>query len=89
MRQESTKTSLFALFMGILLRDSLLGIPKVASIINPDKAIPAVLPESIDRIIEITKIFPDQVKKLEKPLLQKLVQQMPSVLIEKNNLKIR
>jgi protein TonB len=48
--------------MGILLCASLLDIPKVVSIINPDKAIPAVLPESIDRIIEITKIFPDQVK---------------------------
>lgn len=87
LRQESAKTSLFALFMGILLCASLLSIPRIVSIMNPDKAIPALIPESIDRIIEITKVFPDQVKKIEKPIVQKIVQQKPAVLIEKQQLK--
>jgi protein TonB len=86
LRQESAKTSLFALFMGLLLCASLLSIPGIVSLINPGKAMPALIPESIDQIIKVTKIFPSEVKKIEKPVLPKVIQQKSAVIIEKQQL---
>lgn len=87
LRQESVKTSLFALFIGILLCASLVGIPKIISLLNPATNIHAATPESLDQIIEVTKIFPNQVKQIEAPVLPKAIQQKPSVVIEKHQLK--
>jgi protein TonB len=86
LRQESAKTSLFALFLGLVLCASLLSIPRIVGLINPRIALPALIPDSIDQIIKVTKIFPNEVKKIEKPVLPKVIQQKSAVLVEKQQL---
>jgi hypothetical protein len=49
-RQESAKTFLFAL-LWVYYYALPLSIPRIVSLINPRKAIPALIPESIDQII--------------------------------------
>ena len=45
LRQENTKTSLFALFMGVLLLTSAISIPMVYNYLNPDHRIPSLVPD--------------------------------------------
>ena len=45
LRQENTKTSLFALFMGVLLLTSAICIPMVYNFMNPDHRIPSLVPD--------------------------------------------
>jgi protein TonB len=45
LRQENTKTSLFALFMGVLLLTSAICIPMVYNFLNPDHRIPSIMPD--------------------------------------------
>lgn len=83
LRQESAKTSFIALFMGILLCASLVSIPSIVGLLSPEKALPELIPDTIDQIIQVTKNFPNQVKKIEQPALPKVIQQKPAVFIEK------
>ena len=87
LRQESAKTSFTALFMGILLCASLVSIPTIVGLLSPEKALPELIPDTIDQIIQVTKIFPNQVKKIEQPALPKVIQQKPAVLVEKQQFK--
>jgi protein TonB len=43
LRQESTKTSLFALFMGVLLLSAAISIPMAYNYLNPDHPIPSLI----------------------------------------------
>jgi protein TonB len=70
LRQESAKTPCLH-FYGLLLFASLASIPKIMSLLNPEKKIYTLTPESIDQIIQVTKIFPNQVKKLNNPFYRK------------------
>jgi protein TonB len=45
LRQENTKTSLFALFIGVLLLTSAISIPMVYNYLNPDHRIPSLVPD--------------------------------------------
>lgn len=45
LRQENTKTSLLALFMGVLLLTSAICIPMVYNFINPEHRIPSIIPD--------------------------------------------
>jgi protein TonB len=45
LRQENTKTSLFALFMGVLLLTAAICIPMVYNYLNPDHRIPSLVPD--------------------------------------------
>lgn len=83
LRQESAKTSFIALFMGVLLCASLVSIPSIVGLLSPEKALPELIPDTIDQIIQVTKIFPNQVKKIEQPALPTVIQQKPAVLIER------
>jgi protein TonB len=87
LRQESAKTSLFALFMGLLLCASLLSIPGILSLISPVKTTPALLADSMDQIITVTKIFPNEIKKIEKPVLSKVIEQKSAVIIAQKKFK--
>ncbi|WP_016989243.1 energy transducer TonB [Flavobacterium sp. ACAM 123] len=87
LRQESAKTSLFALFMGLLLCASLLSIPGILSLISPVKTTPALLADSMDQIITVTKIFPNEIKKIEKPVLSKVIEQKSAVIIAQKKIK--
>ncbi|TRX36551.1 hypothetical protein FNW52_08055 [Flavobacterium sp. ZT3R18] len=45
LRQENTKTSLFALFIGVLLLTSAISVPVVYNYLNPDHRIPSLVPD--------------------------------------------
>ncbi|WP_264566792.1 energy transducer TonB [Flavobacterium sp. N3904] len=45
LRQENTKTSFFALFMGVLLLTAAISIPMVYNYLNPDHRIPTLVPD--------------------------------------------
>ena len=45
LRQENTKTSFFALFMGVLLLTAVISIPMVYNYLNPDHRIPSLVPD--------------------------------------------
>ncbi len=65
LRQESAKTSLFALFLGILLCASLMSIPRILSYLHVEKSITVDILDPIDKIIQVTTIVPPQLKKIE------------------------
>lgn len=45
LRQENTKTSFYALFMGVLLLTAAISIPMVYNYLNPDHRIPLLVPD--------------------------------------------
>ncbi|EIA10462.1 energy transducer TonB [Flavobacterium frigoris] len=65
LRQESSRTSLFALFIALLLCASLMGIPPILSFFNVENNSPAEIQEPLDRIIQVTTIAPPLIKKIE------------------------
>jgi protein TonB len=69
LRQENTKTSLFALFMGVLLLTSAISIPMVYNYLNPDHRIPTVLPELPPIVVvNVDPYVPPQSKQEEAPM---------------------
>jgi protein TonB len=85
LRQQSAKTSYFALLIGILLCASLVTVPQIMRTIFPDKIIPDVLPQIKDRIIEVTRIFPDELKPI-KPAAPKPIQAHPAAVLNSKQL---
>ena len=67
LRRESAKTSIMALFMGILLLTSALSIPIILNYFNPEKRI--TLPDFTNTIVNVTDIIPNQLQEIEKPVL--------------------
>ena len=63
LRQENTKTTFFALFMGVSLLTAALCIPKIYSYLNPEHRITTIIPES--PVIEVSPydpIIPNETK---------------------------
>jgi protein TonB len=77
LRQESSKTSLFALFMGLLLCASLMAIPPILSFFNVEKGINVETLDTLDKIIQVTTIAPPQIKKIEAQIPVKTLAQKP------------
>jgi protein TonB len=77
LRQESSRTSLFALFMGLLLCASLMAISPIISFFNVEKSIAVEILDPIDKIIQVTTITPPQIKKIEKQIPIKSLAQKP------------
>lgn len=67
LRRESGKTSIMALFMGILLLTFALSIPVILNYFNPAIGIP--LPEFTNTILNVTDIIPNQLREIERPAL--------------------
>lgn len=63
LRKESTKTSLMALFMGVLFLSAALSIPVIINYFNPDKSISIRIPEFTNTVVQLTDIIPNQVEK--------------------------
>jgi protein TonB len=57
LRQESTKTSLIALFMGVTLLVGAISIPALVSIINPETAVTAIEPDLTNTLVKITDVY--------------------------------
>ncbi|MBG6110660.1 protein TonB [Flavobacterium sp. CG_9.10] len=85
LRQESTKTSLFALFMGLLLLASALSIPLVINHFYPDNRITIPIPEFMTPI-EIIEVAPNEIKKIDKPVLPEVKTPNTAIPIESNQL---
>jgi hypothetical protein len=62
LRQESTKTSLTALFMGVLFLSGALSIPVIISYLNPNKGITIGIPEFTNTVVQLTDIIPNQLE---------------------------
>ncbi len=77
LRQESSKTSIFALFMGLLLCVSLMSIPRILSVFSPTTIIPpdTIIPS--ERIIELSDIFTEKTKPVAEPVAPKIIEQKP------------
>jgi protein TonB len=73
LRQENSRTSLFALFMGLLLCATLM-------------AMPVEIQEPLDRIIQLTTIAPPEIKKIEKQIPIATVAKKPTKLPLKKQL---
>jgi protein TonB len=86
LRQESSRTSLFALFTGILLCASLMAIPRVLSYFNSRTNIAVAINKPLDRIIQLTAIAAPQIKQIEKQISIKTVLQKPVALPLKKQL---
>ena len=67
LRRESAKTSIMALFMGILLLTSALTIPVILNYFNPENSI--TLPDLTNTIVNVTDIIPNQLQEIEKTVL--------------------
>ncbi|PRZ28289.1 energy transducer TonB [Flavobacterium granuli] len=85
LRKESTRTSVFALFIGILLCASLMSVPRVLSYFNVGKEISVTIPK-LDQIIHITNIVPNIIKKKQNPIPPKASQQKAIAIIDKKQL---
>ena len=86
LRQESSRTSLFALFMGLLLCATLMAIPKVLNYFDLGKNMPVEIQEPLDRIIQLTTITPPEIKKIEKQIPIATVAKKPTKLPLKKQL---
>lgn len=75
LRQESTKTSLTALFMGVTLLVGAISIPTLVSIFNPETTFTPIEPDFTDKIVQITDVYPNktQPKKALPPLKTKSI----------------
>ena len=62
LRQESTKTALTALFMGILFLLGALSIPIIIAYLNPNKGITIGIPELTNTVVQLTDIIPNQLE---------------------------
>lgn len=85
LRQQSAKTSYYALLMGIVFCASLASVPRILSAIFPNKTIPAVLPQIKDQILEVTRIFPDEVKQIA-PVLPEPIEAQPAAVVSTKQL---
>lgn len=85
LRQDSAKTSYFALFIGVLLCASLVIIPQVFGKLFTDKVIQDVLPTIKDQIIEVTKVYPAAVKPVV-PIAPKPSQVQPASVVKTKQL---
>jgi protein TonB len=79
LRQENTKTSLFALFMGVSLLTAAISIPMVYNYLNPDHRIPSLVPDLPPVVVvDITPYVPPQAKveesmpEVKKPITQNI-----------------
>ncbi|PZX92969.1 hypothetical protein DOS84_13965 [Flavobacterium aquariorum] len=68
LRQENTKTSFFALFMGVSLLTAVISIPMVYNYLNPEHRIPSLVPDLPPVVVvDFTPYVPPQAK-VEEPM---------------------
>lgn len=85
LRQDSGKTSLTALFIGVLLCATVVCIPKVVGLFHTSSTITPASPlDPIERIIEITNIIPPVSEPIrEMPAVRSMVEKTPELAIKK------
>lgn len=82
LRQEATKTSLRALFMGILLLASLFSIPTLISHFSPNNSVTAIIPDFSNTVVQLSDIIPNQILETQKQVLPEIKKQNPEAAVE-------
>jgi protein TonB len=83
LRRESVKSSLTALFMGLLLIASFAGIASIVNYFNPEIKPEITIPDFSDTIIHVTDIV---LQEIEKPVLPEVKSQATEAVIMKDQL---
>jgi protein TonB len=78
LRLNSSKTSLFALFMGLLLCAALMTIPKVLTLFSTNSVPTTEIIDPVERIIQISTVVPPVLKPIEKQIAVKPIVQKPT-----------
>lgn len=73
LRQDSAKTSFLALFGGVLFLFGAMTIPKILNYINPDAPVTTVIPQIIDKIVQLSSV------KLNDPIPLKAIPEVKSI----------
>jgi protein TonB len=71
LRQENTKTSLFALFIGALLLTAAISIPMIYNYLNPEHRITSIVPDIPVVLVDLTTYNPPQTK-VEKTVMPEI-----------------
>ena len=83
LRRESVKSSLSALFMGLLLIISISGMASLVEYFNPEIPIEITVPDITDEIIQVTEmVFPETIK----TVLPNVKSQITEAVIDKDQL---
>ena len=82
LRQEATKTSLRALFMGILLLASLFSIPTLINHFSSDNGVTATIPDFSNTVVQLSDIVPNQILETQKQVLPEIKKQIPEKTVE-------
>jgi protein TonB len=82
LRQEATKTSLRALFMGILLLASLFSLPTLISHFSPNNGVTAIIPDFSNTVVQLSDIVPNQILETQKQVLPEIKKQNPETAVE-------
>ena len=82
LRQEATKTSLRALFMGILLLASLFSIPTLINHFSSDNSVTATIPDFSNTLVQLSDIVPNQILETQKQVLPEIKKQNPETAVE-------
>ncbi|QIH39609.1 ferric siderophore ABC transporter substrate-binding protein [Flavobacterium petrolei] len=82
LRQEATKTSLRALFMGILLLASLFSLPTLISHFSPNNDVTAIIPDFSKTVVQLSDIVPNQILETQKQVLPEIKKQNPETAVE-------
>ena len=84
LRQETTKTSFNALFIGILVCSALIILPNL--LLHPKEITVPSVPEMQDRIIELTDIYQTEQQAAAAQALPEIERQTPNEVIDKEQL---
>jgi protein TonB len=82
LRQEATKTSLRALFMGTLLLASLFSIPTLINHFSSDNGVTATIPDFSNTLVQLSDIVPNQILETQKQVLPEIKKQIPEKTVE-------
>lgn len=82
LRQEATKTSLRALFMGILLLASLFSLPTLISHFSPNNDVTAIIPDFSNTVVQLSDVVPNQILETQKQVLPEIKKQNPETAVE-------
>jgi hypothetical protein len=82
LRQEATKTSLRALFMGILLLASLFSLPTLISHFSPNNDVTAIIPDFSNTVVQLSDIVPNQILETQKQVLPEIKKPNPETAVE-------
>ena len=79
LRQESAKTSLTALFMGLLFSGAVVAIALIIGYFNPQNSLVITIPEFTNTTVQLTDIVPNQLVETPKQVLPEIKKQITAI----------